>query len=91
MKGEENINNTKVDALKRDAHMNQRAKSFAKLVSNLPNDMMSYEDPSTPLLLQVLPSLSTKIIKYSYLYLGGKMSELPDLKKRVVAVEIVRK
>ena len=51
MKEEENIKNTKVYALKRAARMNQRAKSFAKLVANLPNYMMAYEDPSTPLLL----------------------------------------
>ena len=56
------------------------ATSFAKLVANLPNDMMASEDPSTPL-LQVLLSLSTDIIKDSYQNIGGKMGELPDLKK----------
>ena len=75
MKEEEKINNTKVNALKRAALMNQRAKSFAKLVANLPNDMMASEDPSTPLLLQVLLSLSTDIIKDSYQHLGGKMGD----------------
>ena len=54
MKEEEKIKNTKVNTLKRAARMNQRAKSFAKLFANLPNDMMSSDDPSTPLLLQVL-------------------------------------
>ena len=48
---EEKTNNTKVNALKRAARWNQRAKSFTKLVSNIPNDMMASEDPSTPLLL----------------------------------------
>ena len=70
--------------------MNLRATLFAKLVANLPNDMMASEDPSTPL-LQVLLSLSTDIIKDSYQNLGGKMGELPDLKKRTVAEVIVRK
>ena len=72
--------------------MNHCAKTFTKLVANLPNDMMTSEDPYTPLhLLQVLLSLSTNIIKDSYQHLGGKMGELPDLKKRMVAEAIVRK
>ena len=37
MKEEEKINNTKVNDLKRAARMNQKDKSFAKLVDNLPN------------------------------------------------------
>ena len=53
MKDEEKINNTKVNYLKRDAHINQRATSFTKIVTNIPNDMMVSEDNSTPL-LQVL-------------------------------------
>ena len=44
-----------------------------------------------PPLLQVLLYLSTDIIKDSYQHLGGKMGELPDLKKRIVEEEIVRK
>ena len=70
--------------------MNLRVTSFAKLVANLPNDIMASEDPSTPL-LQVLLSLSTNIIKDSIQHLGGKMGEFPDLKKRTVAEAIVRK
>ena len=57
MKEEEKTKNTKVNALKRAARINQRAKSFAKLVANLPNYMMASEEPYTPLLLQVLLSL----------------------------------
>ena len=90
VKEEEKIKNTKVNALKRAARMNQRVTSFANLVANLPNDMMASEDPSTPL-LQVLLSLSTEIIKDYYQNLGRKMSEFPDLKKRTVAEAIVRK
>ena len=71
--------------------MNQRAKLFAKLVANLQNNMMASEYPSTPLLLQVLLSLSTDIIKDSYQHLGGKINELPDLKKQTVAASIIRK
>ena len=52
--------------------------------------MMNSEDPSTPL-LQVLLSLSTDIIKDYYQHLGGKMGDLPDLKKRTVVEAIVRK
>ena len=63
MKEEDNIKNTKVHTLKRAARMNQRDKAFAKLFTNLPSDIMASEDPSTPLLLQVLLSLSTNIIK----------------------------
>ena len=48
MKEEEKIKNTKVNALKRADRINQRATSFAKLVANLPNDMMASEDNSTP-------------------------------------------
>ena len=70
--------------------MNLRATLFAKLVANLPNDMMASEDLFIPL-LQVFLSLSTDIIKDSYQNLGGKMGELPDLKKRMVAEAIVRK
>ena len=70
--------------------MNLRVTSFAKLVTNLPNDMVASEDPSTPF-LQVLLSLSTGIIKDSYQNLGGNMGELPDLKKQTVAEAIVRK
>ena len=84
IKEEENIKNSKVNALKRAARMNLRAMSFAKLVAYLPNDIMASEDPSTPL-LQVLLSLLTDIIKDSYQHLGGKMGELSDLKKRTVA------
>ena len=91
MKEEENIKNTKVNALKRSACMNQRAELFAKLVANLPSDMMASEDPSTPLLLQVLISVSTNIIKDFYQHLGGKMGEFPDMKKRTVAAAIIRK
>ena len=50
---------------------------------------MAYEYPSTPL-LQVIFSLSTNTTKDSYQHLGGKMGELPDLKKRTVAEAIVR-
>ena len=90
-KEEDNIKNINVNALNRATHMNQRAKSFtAKLVANLPNDIMSSENPSTPLLLQVLLSLSTDIIKDSYQHLGRNMGELPDLKKRTVAAMIVQ-
>ena len=71
--------------------MNQCAKSFAKLVSNLQIDMMASEDPFTPLLLQVLLSLLTDVIKDSYQNLFRKMGELPDLKKRTVAAAIVQK
>ena len=91
MKEEEKIKNTKVNALKRAVRMNQRAKSFAKIFANLPNDMMDYEDHSTPLLLQVLLYISTDIIKDYYQHLGIKMGKLPDLKKRMVAVAIVQK
>ena len=91
MKEEEKINNTKLNTLKRAAHMNQHDKSFAELFANLPYKMVDSEDPSTPILLQVLLSLSTDIIKNSYQHLGGKMSGLPDLKKRTVAAAIVRK
>ena len=63
LKEEEKIKNTKVNALKRAARMNQCTKSFAKLISNLPNDMMASEYPPTPLLLQFLLSLLTGIIK----------------------------
>ena len=58
----------KRNALKRVAHMNQCIKSSEKLVeetANLPNYMMAYMYPSTPL-LQVLLLLSTNIIKDSY-------------------------
>ena len=48
MKEEEKIKNTRVNALKRAARMNQRATSFAKLVDNLPNDMLASEDPPPP-------------------------------------------
>ena len=74
MKEEKKIKNTKVNALKRAARINQRATSLAKLVANLPNDMMASEDNSTPL-LQVFLSLSTEIIKDSYQHLGGNMGE----------------
>ena len=70
--------------------MNLCATLFAKLVANLPNDMMASEDPSTPL-LQVLLYLSTDIIKDSYQHLGVNMSEFPDLKKPTVVLAIVRK
>ena len=89
MKEEDNIKNTKVIALKRAAHINQRVMPFTKLVANLPNYMMASEDNSTPL-LQVLISLSTDTIKDSYQNIGGKMGEFPDLKKRTVAAAIVR-
>ena len=90
IKEEEKINNSKVNSLKRASHMNLRTPSFAKLVSNLPNDIMASEDPSTPL-LQVFLSLSTDIIKESYQHLVRKMCELPDLKKRTVAEAILWK
>ena len=90
IKEEEKTKNSKVNALKRAACINLRATSFAKILANLPNDIMASEDPSTPL-LQVLLSLSTNIIKDSYQHLGGNMGELPDLKKRTVAEAIVRK
>ena len=91
MKDEEKINNTKVNAMKRAARMNQCAKLFAKLVANLPNDMMAPKDPSTTLLLQVLLSISTEIIKDSYQHIGGKMGAFPDLRKQTVAVGIMWK
>ena len=90
IKEEEKIKNSKVNALKRAARINLRATPFAKLLANLPNDIMASEDPSTPL-LQDLLSFSTDIIKDSYQHLGEKMGELPDLKKRTVVEAIVRK
>ena len=71
--------------------MNQRAKLFAKLIAKLPNYMMASEEPSTPLLLQVLLSLSTNIIKDSYQHLDENMGELLVLIKRTEAAAIVRK
>ena len=53
--------------------------------------MMAYEDPYTHLLLQVLLSLSTDIIKDSYQHLSENMGEWPDLKKRTVAAAFLRK
>ena len=47
MKEEEKIKNKKVNALKRAARTNQCATLFAKLVANLPNDMMASEDNYT--------------------------------------------
>ena len=91
MKEEEKIKNTKVNAMKRSARMNQRANPFPKLVANLPNDMMSSEEPSPPLLLQVLLSLSTDIIKDFYHRIGRNMGELLDLKKRTAVAEIVQR
>ena len=91
MEEEYNIKNRKVNDLKRAAHMNQRAKLFMKLVDNLPNDMVASDDPSTPLILQALLSLSTNIIKYSYQHLCINMVEFPDLKKWTVAAAIVQK
>ena len=41
IKEEEKIKNSKVNALKRAARMNLRATSFAKLIPNLPNDIMA--------------------------------------------------
>ena len=90
IKEEEKIKNSKVNDLKSAARINLRATLFAKILANLPNDIMASEDPSTPL-LQVLLSLSTEIIKDSYQHLGGNMGELPNLKKRTVAEAIVRK
>ena len=90
MKEEENIKNMKLIALKRSDRMNQRIKSSVKLVANLPNDIMAYEEPSNPLLLQILVSLSTDSIKDSYQHPGGKIVKLSDLKKRMVETEIVR-
>ena len=52
---------------------------------------MASEDNYTPLLPQVVLSISTDIIKDSYQHIGVKMGALPDLKKRTVAVAIVRK
>ena len=59
IKEEEKINNTKVNALKRSARMNQCAMSFVKLFANLLNYMMASMYSSTPFLLQVVLSLST--------------------------------
>ena len=69
IKEEEKIKNKKVNDMKMEAHMNQRAKSFAKLVANPPDDMMASEEPSTPI-LQVILYLSTEIIKDFYRHLG---------------------
>ena len=91
MKEEDNIKNTKVNALKRAAHINQCVKLFAKLVANLPTDMMASKDPSTPLLLQVLLSLSTDLIKEYYQNLGRNMGEFNDTKKQMVVSTIVQK
>ena len=91
MKEEEKTKYTRVNAMKRVSRMNRRAKSFANFFAKLPNEMMDSEDPSTPLLIQVLPYLSTNIIKDSYYNLGGKMGELPAMKKRTVEAAIVRK
>ena len=65
IKEEEKIKNSNVNALKRDARINLRATSFAKLLANLPNDIMASEDSSTPL-FQVILSLSTDIIGSHY-------------------------
>ena len=51
---------------------------------------MASEEKFTTL-LQVFLSVSTGVIKDSYQHLGGKIGELPDLKKRTVAAAIVRR
>ena len=88
---EDKIINIKVNDLKRAACTNQRAKLFAKLVANLPNVMMASEDLYTTLLVQVLLSLSTNIIKGFYQLLGVNMGKFHYLKKRTLAAAIVRK
>ena len=70
--------------------MNLRATSFAKIVANLPNDIMASEYSSTPL-FQIPLSLSTDKIKDSYQHIGKKMGELPDLKKRTVEEAILQR
>ena len=89
IKEEEKTNNTKVNALKSSALTSQRAKSFANVFYNLPNDMMDSDDPSTTLLLQVILYLSTNTIKDSYHNILGNMGEFPDLKKRTVAASMM--
>ena len=58
--------------------------------TNLKNDMMDSEYPSTPF-YQLLLSLSTNVIKDSYFHIGGNMDQLPDHKKWTVAAVIVQK
>ena len=41
IKEEEKIKNSKVNTLKRAARMNLHATSFAKIIANLPNDIMA--------------------------------------------------
>ena len=48
IKEEGKIKNSKVNALKRAARINLRATSFAKILANIPNDIMASEDPSAP-------------------------------------------
>ena len=71
--------------------MNQHAKLFIKHVTNLQKYMMASENPSTPLLLQVILSLSTDSMKNSYQHLDGNMGELTDLKNRVLTAAIMCK
>ena len=91
MKEEEKIKSIKLNDLKRAASTNHCTKLFSKLFANLPNYMIAFEDPSTPLLLQFIISLSTNIIKDPYHHISGKMDGLPNLKKYTVAAEILQK
>ena len=48
-------------------------------------------DKSTDSVLQDIIPISSDSFKDTFLHLGGKLSDLPDLKKRTFVVEIVRR
>ena len=60
------------------------------MVSNLWSNTNTMEE-STEFFLQSILVLFTNTTKYAFFRLGGNVSDLTDLKKRIFAVEITRR
>lgn len=64
-------------------------------LNNILAEFIIYQNPKYPIptpdiLVYILLSILSNIIKYALFHLGGKVRKIPDLKRPTVAIDIVR-
>ena len=80
------------NSVKREAHSINRGSSYDNIFSAVENLLIVTKNTneSTDSVLQSIITLSSDTLKDNFFHLGGNISDLPDLKKQTVTVEIAR-
>ena len=87
--------NTKIsNSVKRAAHIIKRGSSYDNILSAISNllSVTNTTDESTESIIQATPPpLSYDTPNETFIHMGGNISDLPDLKKQMIALDIERR